>query len=415
MSAEYKDRIREIARIGRSFGLSFHKIFFKEASMDDLSQIASFGLPNRFIHWYFGGQYKMLRTQQENRMISILELVLNTDPVHAFLLDSNSELENLMVIAHVHGHVDFFKNNVWYARSDKEILNKTERNARFVRELSSIHGKHLVEDIIAAIMMLAPTVSPFERDEKRKARLPVYFFAEELPKLWRSVKARRTRVDEQVRGRLEVGALLIPLILEEMEYFDLVGGTQIINEGWASFVESMILKELLGASEWLEFSFQFSKRPAPYLIGSTLFRSIFNSSGWEKALEVRRYYEDVAFVDEFLTQELSERLDLFVYHKDTKERDYDVAKVKEKIITEKQLKGSTPLLVKEYDREGLTVVLENPTKDKYLDRRRTERFLATLRNLWPFTIRLQDNERLYTADDNGVRVGKVEETASSSS
>ena len=59
------------------------------------------GLPNRFIHWYWGGTYKELVTQQNKEVFSILELVLNTVPSHAFLRSSNTYLQNVLVIARV--------------------------------------------------------------------------------------------------------------------------------------------------------------------------------------------------------------------------------------------------------------------------------------------------------------------------
>ena len=91
--------IKKLRTIGEGFGLSFDEIFFEEATTDNLSMVASFGLPNRFTHWYFGGIYKNLKIQQDEKMIQILELVLNTVPSYAFLLDTNTKLENWMVIA----------------------------------------------------------------------------------------------------------------------------------------------------------------------------------------------------------------------------------------------------------------------------------------------------------------------------
>jgi len=41
------------------------------------------GRPNRFIHWYWGGTYKELVTQQHNEVRSILALALNTRNVEA--------------------------------------------------------------------------------------------------------------------------------------------------------------------------------------------------------------------------------------------------------------------------------------------------------------------------------------------
>src|SRR3989304_4365424 len=71
------DRIEELAR---ARGLSFEPVYFRLTDSDELAEVASMGLPNRFIHWYWGGAYKELTTQQNKEVFSILELVLNPRP-----------------------------------------------------------------------------------------------------------------------------------------------------------------------------------------------------------------------------------------------------------------------------------------------------------------------------------------------
>src|SRR2546425_3813933 len=123
------DRIETLAR---ERGLSFDPVYFRMTDSDEIAQVASMGLPNRFIHWYWGGTYKELVTQQSKEVFSILELVLNTAPSHAFLRNSNTYLQNVLVIAHVFGHADFFTNNHWYQKSNKNMLNEAERHARLI-------------------------------------------------------------------------------------------------------------------------------------------------------------------------------------------------------------------------------------------------------------------------------------------
>src|SRR5262249_6358938 len=117
MIAEDQLVIRELEGLARDRGLVLDPLGFQITDSDEIAQVASMGLPNRFIHWYWGGTYKELVLQQTKEVFSILELVLNTAPSHAFLRSTNSYLQNVLVIAHVFGHADFFTNNHWYRKS----------------------------------------------------------------------------------------------------------------------------------------------------------------------------------------------------------------------------------------------------------------------------------------------------------
>lgn len=384
---EYESTIREITSIAESFGLSLLPIYFRTATKDNLSFMASFGLPNRFSHWYFGGMYKSLKIQQDKNLMSILELVLNTDPVYAFLLDTNSHLENLMVIAHVMGHVDFFKNNTWYARSDRNILNRCEQHARRITELAVRYGKQKVDDVIEAALTISNTVSPFERDQKKKNQRLIYFILESLTRRVEDMDS-----DDVHYNDFKIRREIISMMSKEMEYFDLIGKTQIINEGWASFVEFKILEKLLEPKVWLEYSLHFSKRPAPYLIGFTLFNNNFKHGGWKKVLEIRQYYEDIAYIDHYLTQVLADELDLFVIDRETREKDRSLRKVKEKIIEEKLTRGQPQVIVRGLDPKSQVLTLENTEPERGLEKERTELFLKKLTMLWPYEIHIVDGE-----------------------
>jgi len=117
MIQEYQSVIRELEGLAHDRGLVFDPVVFQITDSDEIAQVASMGLPNRFIHWYWGGTYKELVMQQTKEVFSILELVLNTNPSHAFLRSTNTYLQKVLVIAHVSGHADFFTSNHWYRKS----------------------------------------------------------------------------------------------------------------------------------------------------------------------------------------------------------------------------------------------------------------------------------------------------------
>jgi stage V sporulation protein R len=393
---DYQADIETLTKKALEIGLGYLPIHFRIASQDDLAEIASFGLPNRFNHWYFGGIYKNLKIQQDQKIFKILELVLNTDPIYAFLLDSNSRLENLTVIAHVLGHVDFFVENCWYARSDKTILNRCEEHSRVIRKLRQEHGKEEIDSLITAALTLASSISPFERDPSKRLERPYYFLQDLL-----ETRSRNFAEGDAEGDQIRLRAQILGMMCQEQEYFDLIARTQIMNEGWASFVEFKLLEGFLPREDWLTFSLNFSKRPAPYLIGFNLWSEIFKKKGWLGVYEIRAYYEDVAFIDEFLTQELSEALDLFVQERDSGKRNSDVRKVKAKIIEEKLTKNVPVVTVTSFSEEDGALHLSCQDESRTLDRKRAELFLAELRRLWPHPIKISDAENDYCLNEEG--------------
>src|SRR3989304_2143460 len=281
------DRIEELAR---ARGLSFEPVYFRLTDSDELAEVASMGLPNRFIHWYWGGAYKELTTQQNKEAFSILELVLNTRPSHAFLRASNTYLQNVLVIAHVVGHVDFFA---------------------------------------------------------------------------------------------------------------LIQRTHIINEGWATFVEADLLREILDPREWITISVQLSSRPAPYTIGYSLFKAIKDGRGFDAALEVRTYYEDVMLIQEALSEEMIRRLDIFVYDPKEKKKSYDVQRVRDMLIEQKQFKGQ-PHVEVELGANHRDLTLVHKDEERKLEPKRISLFLKAVHSLWRNPVRLRANGKVYTYARRGL-------------
>ena len=73
-------------------------------------------------HWRFGAQYEELTKSYSYGLSKIYEMVINTDPCYAYLLACNPMLDQKLVIAHVYGHCDFFKNNAWFSATNRRIV-----------------------------------------------------------------------------------------------------------------------------------------------------------------------------------------------------------------------------------------------------------------------------------------------------
>ena len=86
----------------------------------DVNGVAAYGgFPTRYPSWRFGMEFERLEKTRQYGLSRIYELVINTEPVVAYLVKTNSHLEQKLVIAHVCGHADFFKHNSWFASTDR--------------------------------------------------------------------------------------------------------------------------------------------------------------------------------------------------------------------------------------------------------------------------------------------------------
>jgi stage V sporulation protein R len=261
------------------------------------------------------------------------------------------------------------------------MLNEAELHARTMRKYEARHGREKVEALLDALLTVSRTVNAFERNPAERRKLLMYSLEERAP--------------------LEDWELhLLQMIREESEYFDLIQRTHIINEGWATFVEAELLREVLTSAEWASVSVQLCNRPAPYTIGYTLFSRVKADRGFDTTLEMRTYYEDVRLIDEVLTEEMVRRLDIFVYDPKEKQKSYDLQQVKEMLITQKLFKGE-PYIEVEPGTHHRELILVHRDEERKLDPKRVGLFLRAVHSLWRNPVRLRANGKVYTYDRRG--------------
>ena len=105
---KWRDSIR---RNAQGVGLDFFEVIFEMVDYREMNELAALGgFPVRYPHWRFGMDYDRLSKSYTYGLSKIYEMVINTDPCYAYLLTSNSLLDQKLVMAHVYGHSDFFKN-----------------------------------------------------------------------------------------------------------------------------------------------------------------------------------------------------------------------------------------------------------------------------------------------------------------
>ena len=341
--AELERAIERIWEVGRGFGLDPFPTNFEIVPSTVMYEIGSYALPGRYSHWSFGKAYHRMKTMYDFGLSRIYEVVINANPSYGFLLETNSLLQNKLVIAHVMGHVDFFKNNAWFAQTNRRMVDDAATHARRISEYEFQHGRKVVERFLDAVLSIEEHVDPdaFLKRAPSGAAAPKppkpgryddLLAAHELPA---APVATLTRDDgpelpeKDLLGFIATHSPVlepwqrdvVAMIREEMLYFVPQLRTKTINEGWASFWHSRIMRELdLSDEEHLEFAelhagvvSPHTGQLNPYFVGYRILEDIERRFGRDRLFEVREVESDVSLLRNYLTEELCEELDLFVY------------------------------------------------------------------------------------------------------
>ena len=108
----FQDVQAEVARVAEAAGLDTFPVVFEMVNSEEMSMLAAYGgFPTRYPHWRFGMEFEQLHKSYTYGLSKIYEMVINTDPCYAYLMDCNSDMDQKLVMAHVYGHCDFFKNS----------------------------------------------------------------------------------------------------------------------------------------------------------------------------------------------------------------------------------------------------------------------------------------------------------------
>ncbi|MBI4514504.1 MAG: SpoVR family protein [Deltaproteobacteria bacterium] len=358
----WDERIREQAA---AFGLD---CFPQEFELCDHNQMLGYmaysGMPSHYPHWSYGKAYEKLKTLYDYGVSGLpYEMVINSSPALAYLMRDNTLLLQILTIAHVYGHNDFFKNNATFRSTRPEFtISSFKAHAARVRryiEDPSI-GLERVEPIVDAAHALSlqcrrnlairkRTIEEVRNDLIEAGRPPADPF-QQLHRRPKHVEPDLRKVppepDEDVLLFIrdhnpylaEWERDLITIVHEEAQYFIPQIETKIMNEGWASYWHKQILDHLdLPEGLQLEFIVRHNQvvRPFPgglnpYHLGFKVWEDIRRryddptaeeraeigdpgKNGLQKMFEVRESDRDVSFLRRHLTEPLLRELDLFEY------------------------------------------------------------------------------------------------------
>jgi len=416
--------------------------------MQMLGYMAYSGMPSHYPHWSYGKSYEKLKTMYDYGVSGLpYEMVINSSPALAYLMRDNSLCLQVLTIAHVYGHNDFFRNNFTFKSTRAELtLNLFKIHADRVRSYAedpSI-GIEKIETILDAAHALAiqcrrnlaikklsrdeerrqmladaqPTLDPFQRVHKRQE-----YSAPDLQKVPLSpeedllifIRDHNPYLSEWEKD-------LITIVHEREQYFIPQIETKIMNEGWASYWHREILNSLnLPQELHLEFLVRHNQvvRPHPrginpYHLGLKLWDDIKrrhddptpeeierygrpSKTGTQAIFEARDVDRDVSFLRRFLTEELMREMDMFQY--EPRGEELVISKVSDRDswreVKETLLKsvgmGSIPVIkIEDADHNHNRLLYTKHYHDgRDLQLEYAERTLAYLHRLWRHEVILE--------------------------
>lgn len=340
---EWDEKIR---RIASAFGLDWYPQEFELCDhIQMLGYMAYSGMPSHYPHWSFGKAFEKQRTLYDYGVTGLpYELVINSNPALAYLMKDNSLLLQILTIAHVYAHNDFFKNNFTFKTTHAEdTIARFKVHAdriRKYREDPSI-GADRVEGILDAAHSLSlqcrrnlaiPKLTRKQEEERLRDK---YYGQPEDPyqELHQAVAVDEKSYRKELRKvpiepdedillfirdynpRLsEWEKDILTIVHEEAQYFIPQIETKIMNEGWASYWHKRILDSLQLPQELqLEFMVRHNQVLRPPRIGINPYHL-----GWTIWNAVRLYYDGKMDPKKIspLEQELFEKME-----RDFQERD----------------------------------------------------------------------------------------------
>ena len=334
-----------LCKMAAGHGLDWFELAYETCDYYEMiGSMAYHGMPSHYAHWSYGKSFERQHLMYNTGQSGLpYELIINSDPSLAYLMEENPMYLQVLIMAHCIGHSDFFKNNVTFSHTHPENIILRMRNAkRYVDNLiedPSI-GVAKVERILDSAHALSMNVPKrynryIPQKEQRKQLVEelksgLYDNAVYLPDVnampIKQEKNILAFIADQSPNLEDWQRELISIVEEEAHYFMPQIRTKIMNEGWASYWHYRLMHELdLPSSMHIPFLKTHNEviRPHPgsinpYHLGFFLFRKIEERHGLEECFIARESLNDESFIRQYLTQQDCEDLELFSYslHKD---------------------------------------------------------------------------------------------------
>ncbi len=337
LSAELVEWQNTIRAKAIEHGLDFFETIYEVVDYTEVSELAALGgFPTRYPHWRFGMDFDKLSKSYTHGLSKIYEMVINTDPCYAYLLSSNTLMEQKLVMAHVYGHSDFFKNNQTFQHTNRRMLDQMANHAVRIRTYQEKLGVDVVEEFIDVCLSLDNLIDLAnprsyshqtgpkkvelkeltedetlygEEPKQTVQKIPTKSYLDSFVNPEKILQEEQRKQDlEQTRTRkypeqsvrdvmtflLENAPLqgwqrdVLTIVRDEAYYFAPQGQTKIMNEGWASYWHAKMMAEnFVADSEVIDFADTHSGTLGtppggfnPYKVGYELFHDI--EDRWNK-------------------------------------------------------------------------------------------------------------------------------------
>lgn len=455
MTSNLQNRIKEIQSIAADLGFDYFPINFEVVSENIMNEIVSYGLPTRMRHWSFGVSYEQQKLYGQMGLSRVYEIILNNDPAHAFLLDSNRDIDNIMVAAHVVGHSHYFKHNATFQGTDRNMVHHAAERAMRVESYIDEFGIDKVERLMDAGFALSHQID-WNRGIFRQKYKPIKAskkvvredeFADLLGSMNKESKTEKTNYDFPPSPEKDLLWFLInyaqleewekdilSIIREESYYFYPQYQTKISNEGFAVFAHTEIMRHLnITPEEMLNYASLHEKvcqkghnqlSINPYYLGFKIFKDIEKRLGRDKIFEAVKMEDDISFLRNYLTKDLVKELGLFNFGYKCQEKHDDGKKCPKCLMVEVKSKDVEHIinnLIKpmlNYGVPNLTItringdlmIMKHKTKDfGPLDFKYAEKTMELMYYLWksPIEIESVDDDSkpvVLTYDSDGFSV-----------
>ena len=268
---------REIAQLAEEFGLDTYpnqiEVISSEQMMD---AYASVGMPLGYNHWSYGKQFLNIeRSYSRGQMGLAYEIVINSNPCIAYLMEENTMTMQALVIAHAcYGHNSFFKGNYLFRTwTDADsIIDYLLFAKNYISRCEERHGIDEVEAILDSCHALMNYgVDRYKRpypisaeEERQRQKEREEYLQKQINDLWRTIPrpgqeeadAEHQRFPAEPQENLlyfieKNAPLLEPwqrevvrIVRKIAQYFYPQRQTQVMNEGWACFWHYTLLNEL---------------------------------------------------------------------------------------------------------------------------------------------------------------------------
>jgi spore cortex formation protein SpoVR/YcgB (stage V sporulation) len=259
---------QEIARIAGEYRLDTYpnqiEVISAEQMMDAYS---SSGMPVGYNYWSYGKQFIAVeQNYKRGRMGLAYEIVINSNPCIAYLMEENSMMMQALVIAHAsYGHNSFFKNNYLFQTwtNADAIIDYLLFAKQYIAKCEERYGQEPVElllDSCHALMNYGvdrykrPSKLSAQQEQQRQQARETYLQSQ-VNDLWRTLPIKQTAEAERQEPRfpaepqenllyfIEKNAPLLEpwqreivrIVRKMAQYFFPQRQTQVMNEGWATF------------------------------------------------------------------------------------------------------------------------------------------------------------------------------------